>query len=134
MSITEKIDSVTNIPPEYLKAVIEHIYRWQVDEVLADWKRVLKPGGKLVLEMPCLDKVLMIFNHYIENNQRVVPQFTMWGLYGSPAYKRSEMVHKWCWSVSEMTEMLTKLGFKDIKMRHAQTHKPERDFRAEAIK
>ena len=37
--------------------VIEHFWRWTVPEILANWIGVLKPGGMLVLECPCFEKV-----------------------------------------------------------------------------
>ena len=34
--------------------VIEHFWRWEVEDILAEWVRVLKPNGKLILECPNL--------------------------------------------------------------------------------
>jgi predicted SAM-dependent methyltransferase len=34
--------------------VIEHFWRWEVSDILKEWIRVLKPGGKLILECPNL--------------------------------------------------------------------------------
>ena len=34
--------------------VVEHFWRWEVEQVLSEWVRVLKPKGKLILECPNL--------------------------------------------------------------------------------
>lgn len=36
--------------------LFEHFYRWECDEVLAEWARLLKSGGRLVMELPDLVK------------------------------------------------------------------------------
>ena len=35
--------------------VIEHFAEWQAPFVMLEWKRLLKPGGKLVLELPNIE-------------------------------------------------------------------------------
>ena len=34
--------------------VIEHFFYWEVGPLLKSWRRVLKPGGKIILECPNL--------------------------------------------------------------------------------
>lgn len=34
--------------------VVEHFWRWEVADILREWVRVLKPGGKMILECPNL--------------------------------------------------------------------------------
>ena len=34
--------------------VIEHFYYWEVADVLKEWVRVLKPGGRMIIECPNL--------------------------------------------------------------------------------
>jgi hypothetical protein len=36
--------------------LFEHFYRWECERVLAEWRRLLKPRGRLVLELPDLHK------------------------------------------------------------------------------
>jgi predicted SAM-dependent methyltransferase len=46
----------------YAIHVLEHIQRWETEDVLKEWRRVLKPGGKLIIEVPCLDKFLWLLD------------------------------------------------------------------------
>src|SRR6202012_3650744 len=34
--------------------VVEHFWRWEVVDIRKEWVRVLKPGGKMILECPNL--------------------------------------------------------------------------------
>jgi predicted SAM-dependent methyltransferase len=109
--------------------VIEHFYAWEVLDVVKEWRRVLKPGGRLVLEMPDLDKVVKHLN-----DPKAPITMTMWPLYGDPRYQKPEEVHKWCYNAVSMTALLEKAGFREIECKIAQYHQPARDFRAEAIR
>ena len=109
--------------------LLEHIWRWKVEDTLTDWIRVLKPGGVLVLEMPCLDKIIGIFAHCLLNGIDVEPKLTQWGLYGDPNYHSEEMTHKWAWSVGELEMVLDSLGMKEITESQPTTHHPIRDMR-----
>jgi predicted SAM-dependent methyltransferase len=125
-------------PDEYADEVhayhlLEHFQRYEVDKILNDWVRVLKPGGKLVLELPCLDQIIRLFNHYVEKGKAPDPRMTQWGLYGDPRYGNPDMMHKWCYCVAELRWMLETLGL-TVTFSKPQTHQPLRDMRAEGIK
>lgn len=114
--------------------VFEHILRWQVDDVLKEWTRVLKPGGLLVLEMPCLDKVLDAFIWYAQRGKPAPVHLTMWGLFGDPRYKNEAMLHRWCYSAAELRDLLIYAGQEDITEHEAQHHQKVRDMRMESRK
>ena len=42
----------------WLIHVFEHIHIWQAEDALYHWHNILKPGGRLVVEVPCMDKIL----------------------------------------------------------------------------
>jgi predicted SAM-dependent methyltransferase len=113
--------------------VFEHFYRYEADEILTDWIRVLKPGGLLVLELPCLDKILNIFVYCRDHKQEVPDNLTMWGLYGDPNYFEPAMVHRWCYSIGELSGMMNDRGL-EVESTKPQTHQPIRDMRLEGRK
>ncbi len=113
--------------------VAEHAYRYEIDAILTDWVRVLKPGGTLVLELPCLDKIISIFNACIQAGQPIKESLTMWGLYGDPKWENPAMCHRWCYSVSELTKMMELHGLR-VTSEKPQTHVAIRDMRLVGIK
>ena len=109
--------------------VIEHFYLWEVPDILKEWHRVLRPGGKLILECPCLNKVLFFLAQ-----KELVLSHTLFALYGDPQYGDPAMVHKWCYSKEHLADWVKASGFKDVAVGEAQFHKPERDMRVTGTK
>lgn len=108
--------------------VLEHFYRWEVGDVLAEWYRVLKPGGVLVIELPCLDNIIRLIS---KPGAFVSCRL---GLYGEQKKQLPEMVHKWCYLKDEMAQLLAIAGFSRLAMAPPRFHRPERDMRFEAAK
>lgn len=109
--------------------VFEHFYRHEALEVLKHWVDLLKPGGKLILELPSLTKILNCFN------KKMGPQFTTWGLYGDQAQViiNPSMQHMWCWTENELMEEMQKVNL-IVTVEPVKFHKPQRDMRLVGIK
>lgn len=118
----------------YAIHVLEHFYRYETERVLKEWVRLLRPGGQLVIEVPCLDKVLRVFNHYISSKKELNPQMTLHRLYGDPKYKDPTMVHKWCFSTAELVDLMEQAGLKDVHYSDPEYHHPQCDMRVTGIK
>lgn len=113
--------------------VFEHFDRWAADDILADWIRVLKPGGRIALEMPCLDKVLGYIFGQVSKGEPVAVNMSMWALYGDPGHKDRGMTHRWCYGVSEISSMFAANGI-EAKLKEPVTHVKARDMRVEGVK
>ena len=108
---------------------VEHVGRMDVDNMLMDWHRVLKTGGKLVIEVPCLNKIAQ---HIVngEKNMRLMQL----GIFGDPRDPKPGMMHRWSYTKEELTEILLQAGFKDVEVKDPVFHVVERDMRIEAVK
>jgi ubiquinone/menaquinone biosynthesis C-methylase UbiE len=109
--------------------LLEHLHRKDVGAALTEWFRVLKQGGRLVLELPSLDKIaqLIVLG---EKNLRM----TVMGLFGDPRDEKPGMMHHWAWSQAELIEVLTGVGFERVTFPDPAFHILERDQRVEAYK
>lgn len=105
--------------------VLEHFHPWEVTPLMKEWIRLLKPGGKLVIEVPDIEKVAA----YIVSGIRK-PSYTTWPLYGDPSYMDPLMCHKWGYTVDSLKELMKSVGLVNVAREAAQYHfKEERDMR-----
>jgi predicted SAM-dependent methyltransferase len=109
--------------------VIEHFYPWEAVPLLKEWVRVLKPGGELAIECPCLEKIMALFNV-----PEIPPYMTFWGLYGDPRLEDPLMMHKWCYTRIQMTKAFAQAGLVDIRHEPPRFHQPARDMRVVGVK
>jgi SAM-dependent methyltransferase len=121
--------------------LFEHLYRWECDDVIEEWRRILRPGGTLIMEMP--DMLKWARNILDGREGRHPGQMSLWAAYGDPRTRDPLMVHKWGWTYTSkdstcgMQRFLKEHGFTDIAEEDTKWHpigRGVRDFRVTARK
>lgn len=112
--------------------VVEHFHLWDVVPTLIEWRRVLKPGGLLVLELPDLMKCCRAF----VRDAGASPRNSLWGMFGDSKHQDPLMLHKWGYTPDTLAALMREAGFVKVKNRPPQFHgrRMERDMRLEARK
>lgn len=110
--------------------VIEHVYAWEAVHLLAEWKRLLKPGGKLILELP---NIRLACENFLAG---LPDQMGMWPLYGDWNHKDPYMMHKHGYTPETIEQLLIAAGFNSVSHLPPQTHgaRLNRDMRVECVK
>jgi len=93
----------------YASHVLEYFDREDVIGVLKEWRRVLKPGGKLYLSVPDFRKMADLYlNDYIPLHRFLGP------LYGRMGNEGEKIYHKTVYDYSSLGDLLRFIGFKSI--------------------
>jgi SAM-dependent methyltransferase len=102
--------------------VVEHFWRWEVEAILREWVRVLKPGGKMILECPNLVSACEEFLKDTDTRSREdqAGQRTMWVFYGDPSWKDPYMIHRWGYTPHSLKILLDAVGLVDVKQEPVQ--------------
>lgn len=110
--------------------LIEHFFRWEAESVLAEWHRLLKPGGILILELPNLEAACR--NLLAGMND----QMSMWPIYGDWNHNDPYMMHKHGYTPKTIRDLLEKCRFSSVKILPPEHHgrRANRDMRVEAKK
>jgi ubiquinone/menaquinone biosynthesis C-methylase UbiE len=115
--------------------VIEHIWLWELKATLQEWLRVLKPGGKVIIECPDILKAANLLIAGYNAGERLTIDSAMRAFYGDPKDREIQGRHKWGWTPQTLAYALEKSGFNTVQEDLPQYHwKDVRDMRITALK
>jgi len=117
--------------------LVEHILPWELKTALAEWNRLLAPGGLLVLEMPDMIKCCKNIISGKMRGGKHPDQLGMWGLFGDNRYEDPYMLHRWAYTFVTLSPIVEAAGFVKIVEQPTKFHpagRDHRDFRLEARK
>jgi predicted SAM-dependent methyltransferase len=116
--------------------VLEHIPVYDIEPTLIRWYEVLGPGGRVVVELPCIVKSCVnLLQMLTSKDTGLLYQNGLLGIYGTPDPKNPWMEHKWGWTFETLSQQFRNAGFVNIREEMPQTHmKTLRDFRLVADK
>lgn len=124
---------------EELQAIhaAEHVHKWELPFLIAEWHRLLKPGGLLVLELPDLMKCCKNVLDGVVRGGKHPDQLGMFGLYGDPRSNDPFMNHKYSYTFKTLSPLVIAAGFQRPEEKPTIWHpcgREHRDFRLEARK
>jgi ubiquinone/menaquinone biosynthesis C-methylase UbiE len=97
----------------YSSHSLEYFDRLEAERVLAEWRRVLRPGGTLRVAVPDFDRLVEIYNRSGELRYLLGP------LYGrmeiTTASGLAKLYHKTVYNLTHLTALLKMCGFGNVR-------------------
>lgn len=136
MDIT-KLDFDDNTVEEILAShVFEHLNPYHSIDILKNWLRVLKPGGKLVMEMPNIEELCKRFVT-ASTGERYGILNAIYGSVNTTNEGGPDNItspHLFGWWPQSTIDHLSNAGLVNIQIMNEQIPHPESNFRVEAYK
>ena len=94
----------------YASHLLEYFDKYESQDVLAEWKRVLKKNGKLRLAVPNFSKLVDVYKSTNEISNVIGPIIGRWEINQS-----EKIYHKQIFDFESLKFQLEEAGFKEIK-------------------
>lgn len=117
--------------------ILEHLTLSDARKLLKKLYKMLKKGGRLILEVPDMEKVCKMILAFADDPECLEQgPFGFRGIFGDPAgIKSIGDVHKWGYTRTSLSALVREAGFaKCIISDGISHHYPLRDMRVEATK
>ena len=136
MDIT-KLDFDDNTAEEILAShVFEHLNPYHSTDILVEWKRVLKPGGQLIMEMPDIEALCKRFTT-ASTGERYGILNAIYGSVNTTGVGGPDNItapHLFGWWKESLYDHLVNAGYVDIQFMDEKIPHPESNLRVEASK
>lgn len=86
--------------------LIEHMDRRDAEVAISHWYKLLKSGGRVIIECPDIKEVV---RRYLAGDEEM-----LFSVYGRNRYAYD--IHLWGYSKDSLSTLLMKIGFNDIKV------------------
>jgi len=116
--------------------LLEHLNPHHIDMHLENWFKMLKVGGKLIMELPDVEEICKQYSTATKEEKGNLT-ICLYGAYDTYTEGKTTNItspHLWGWSPETVEERLIKVGFKSIKVLPQTTQHPGPNFRIEATK
>jgi len=102
----------------YTSHTFEYFDRSEAVQVLAEWCRVLKPGGDLFITVPDFDKLIEIYDTTRQLQHVIGPLFGRWDNQNAS----SPIYHKTVWNFADLKYSLDFSGFTGVEKFNPKTY------------
>lgn len=127
---------------------IEHVPQHRAPEILSIWHKMLKEGGRLIMEQPDLEQMCKDFVNQSEEERHVTTTCIYGDVYGyflhhgiKPENDSAEArekgtlsPHLWGYTPRSLSKLVESIGFRDVKVMAPLGKHPGSNFRLECIK
>ena len=114
--------------------LFEHVNPYKSVDLLKSWRKILKPGGKLIMEMPNIEEQCKDFVTASKDERYGILNVIYGAVNTTSEGKPSDITspHLWGWYPEMMYDHLVWAGYTDIKIGPEQIPHPHKNFRVEA--
>jgi len=88
---------------------LEHFYRWEAERMLAEWLRLLKPDGEVLVDVPDMIASLAMIK---SANKIEEVEYAIKLIYGSQ--KNTFSLHKWGYTFWTLQHLMRHVGYKKV--------------------